>query len=115
VPDPATDRVRREVGQLVDLGSDETDALETLKLSAAGIGCDGLITGNVRAEKPIWGHPAEVNVAGTCIMFVQDPGTWRPSAIDARCDADKQRMFAAKDPDERLAIARSMPPDCNRT
>lgn len=59
-------------------------------------------------------HVTGVGISGTCIMFAQDPGTWRPSEIDARCAADRDRLFAAKDPEERAAIARSMPPDCHR-
>jgi hypothetical protein len=104
-----------EVSELVDTGEDETEALDTLKLSAAGIGCDGLILGVVRPERAAMNFGTRrVNIAGTCIMFEQDPGTWRPSEIDARCAADRDRLFAAKDPEQRAAIARSMPPDCHR-
>lgn len=102
-----------EVSELVDIGDNETDALDKLKLSAAGVGCDGLIVGTAHVEFPVT-FGIDVNVSGTCIMFAQDPGTWRPSEIDARCAADRDRLFAAKDPDERVAIARSMPPDCHR-
>lgn len=114
---PAADYV--EVSELVDHGSDEAGALDQLKLSAAGVGCDGLVVGASRADSVAkrFGGGTEVfsvAITGTCIMFSQDPGTWRPSAIDARCAADRDRLFAAKDPDEKLAIARSMPPDCHR-
>lgn len=108
-----------EVSELVDLGDDETEALDKLKLSAAGVGCDGLIVGNVRPERESpdvtrgASHVAGVDISGTCIMFAQDPGTWRPSEFDARCSADKERLFAAKAPEERAAIARSMPPECH--
>jgi len=109
-----------EVGELGDTGSNEAEALDNLKLSAAGVGCDGLIVGSARNEVTVSGvtgtvrRVASVSLSGTCIMFEQDPGTWRPSAFDARCEADKKRLFAAKDPDEKVAIAQSMPPDCNR-
>jgi hypothetical protein len=104
-----------EVSELVDTGDNETDALEELKLAAAGVGCDGLIVGEVRPERAaVLVRRGEVNISGTCIMFAEDPGTWRPSPIDARCAADRDRLFAAKDPEERAAIARGMPPDCHR-
>jgi hypothetical protein len=103
-----------EVSELVDTGIDETDALDQLKLSAAGVGCDGLVVGAVRREPAPLSFASQINISGTCIMFAQDPGTWRPSAIDARCAADRDRLFAAKDPEQRAAIARSMPPDCHR-
>jgi hypothetical protein len=107
-----------EVSELVDSGDDEAEALDKLELSAAGVGCDGLIIGGVLPERTsmMFGHAhvTAVESSGTCIMFAQDPGTWRPSKLDARCAADRDRLFAAKDPEERAAIARSMPPDCHR-
>jgi len=112
---PAAEYV--EVSELVDTGDDETEALDKLKLSAAGVGCDGLIVGAVRAEAETMRfgntHITSVDISGTCIMFTQDPGTWRPSGIDARCAADRERLFATKDPDERLAITRAMPRACH--
>lgn len=112
---PAADYV--EVSELVDTGDDETEALDKLKLSAAGVGCDGLIVGGARpaSQTMRFGttHITSVDISGTCIMFTQDPGTWRPSEIDARCAADRERLFAAKDPDERLAITRAMPRACH--
>lgn len=114
---PSADYV--EVSELFDSGDDDMDALDKLKLSAAGVGCDGLILGDVRAEGDSprvfgGGHVvSSVGVSGTCIMFTQDPGTWRPSEIDARCAADRDRLFATKDPDERLAITRAMPRACH--
>ena len=103
-----------EVSELGDTGGDEAIALDKLKLSAAGVGCDGLIVGAVRPERSMMSGGPAVTISGTCIMFEQDPGTWQPSAIDARCAADRDRLFAAKDPEQRAAIARSMPPDCHR-
>lgn len=109
-----------EVGELGDTGGDEAAALDKLELSAAGVGCDGLIVGSARNERTVadftgnGARVAGVALSGTCIMFEQDPGTWRPSEFDVRCNADKERLFAAKDPDEKAAIARSIPPECNR-
>jgi len=114
---PAADYV--EVSELADSGDDGTEALDKLKLSAAGVGCDGLIIGEQRieADRPRvfgGGHVvSSIGISGTCIMFVQDPGTWRPSEIDARCAADRDRLSATKDPDERLAITRAMPRACH--
>jgi hypothetical protein len=104
-----------EVGELGDTASDEAEALDKLKLSAAGVGCDGLIVGSAHNDvKVIDQRVTGVGLSGTCIMFEKDPGTWRPSAFDARCEADKKRLFAAKNSDEKVAIAQSMPPECNR-
>lgn len=106
-----------EVADLGDVGDDEAEALQKLELSAAGVGCDGLIVGTARAASMAQhlggSHVSAVEFSGTCIMFAQDPGTWRPSPLDARCAADRERLFAAK-PEERAAIARSMPIDCHR-
>lgn len=120
-----------EVFEMVDVGDDETEALERLKHSAGAMGCDGLIVGAARVE--IGGLsriPREVNVSGTCIMFETAPGTWRAppgedpaaetptdepdSASDETCGPERKRLLATKDPVARAAIARAMPPECHR-
>ncbi len=123
-----------EVFEMVDVGDDETEALETLKHSAGAMGCDGLIVGPARVEVGgLWRIPHEVNVAGTCIMFQSDPRTWRapPSeapaaetpavepdgadgASNETCAQERKRLLATEDPRERAAIARAMPPECHR-
>jgi hypothetical protein len=120
-----------EVYALTDLGANENEALEALRLSSARFGCDGLIVGASRVKTAYRYQVYEVNLAGTCIMFVQDPQTWRaPPEPDApspserqrdltpqqieECDRGRARIFATKDPHERARIAGSLPPECHR-
>jgi len=110
-----------EIAEMTDVGESESDALEKLKLSAAGVGCDGLIIGAARVDEATvsarWPGTArveatQVNVLGTCIMFVSDPGTWQPAPEDA-CVAGRAQILAAKDPTARMRIAASLPPECH--
>jgi len=118
-----------EVGRLADLGQNENVALETLRSSAGHLGCDGLIIGGSLVESIIAGSVQQVSVPGTCIMFVRDPGTWRPPEPKPAtqqpappesdlmspdvCARARARIFAAKDPRERARIISSMPSECH--
>jgi hypothetical protein len=122
-----------EVVRITDLGDNENVALEALRRSAAYLGCDGLVLGSWFPESIIAGSVQRVSLAGTCIMFVRDPGTWRapeaaaeeapassaaapPAALpqDAdECVAARAKVLAAKDPRERMRLIRSMPSKCH--
>ena len=138
-----------EVYQLADLGSNENEALELLRLSSARFGCDGLIVGPSRVESASYSgrnqaglagpssassagysRVDQISLAGTCIMFVQDPQTWRapdpdspslgerqrdltPQQIEV-CARGRERIFATKDPRKRAQVAGELPPECHR-
>jgi hypothetical protein len=118
-----------EVYQIADLGENENAALETLRLSAAYLGCDGLIPGRSRVESVFVGSVAQISLSGTCIMFVRDPRTWQPPPPppapppespreplpqdSEECIQARAKIFATKDPQERARIIHSMPPSCH--
>jgi hypothetical protein len=117
-----------EIGRLADLGQDESVALEALRSSAGHLGCDGLIIGGALVESIIAGSVQQVSVPGTCIMFVRDPGTWRPPepepavqqpaqnpapAASDVCVQSRARILAAKNPRERARLISSMPSECH--
>lgn len=110
-----------EVYAMTDTGENETEALEKVKQSAAGLGCDGVILSQTRpqetAVKPFSVvHTVEtvkVAVSGTCIVFAQDPGTWQAAPEDT-CVAGRRRILATTDPQQRAQIARELPPECHQ-
>jgi hypothetical protein len=115
-----------EVYQLTELGENEHVALDTLRLSAARLGCDGLVIGGSRVETVAWHSVQTLRLSGTCIMFAQNPGTWQappppdspppsePLPQDApECIQARSKIFATKDPQERARIIHSMPPSCH--
>jgi hypothetical protein len=117
-----------EIARIADLGENENVALEALRRSAAHLGCDGLVLGSWFPESIVAGTVQRVSLAGTCIMFVRDPGTWQapepepqpeapaPPTLpqdEDECVRARAKVLEAKDPRERTRLIRSMPSKCH--
>ena len=115
-----------EVALIANIDGTENDAIFKLKRSAATIGCDGLVLHGSRTEEvgsssslPLstGGGVAvsKVSVTGICIMFVEDPGSWREPVQRDECEVGRERIAATPSPEEKYRLIRDLPPECHKT
>lgn len=107
-----------EVALIANVARTENDGTFKLKRSAATIGCDGLVLHGARTEAVESSSSptvSEVSVTGICIMFVEDPGSWREPVQRDECEVARERIAATPSPEEKYRLIRDLPPECHRT